>query len=70
MMCMHSNRECDGCMNCQETKEYLCDKCGVPIPTGYAYRIDDMLLCEDCVDELYVVSLEQLKEDEIDERDD
>lgn len=62
MICVSGVRECDGCMNCQEQKIVLCDKCGFEIANSYVYLIDDMILCEECVDETYVISIEEAKE--------
>lgn len=62
MNCINGTRECDGCMNCQEQKIILCQRCFDAIDRSYAYLIDDEVLCSECVDDLYCVSLSELKQ--------
>ena len=46
--CVHGG-PCTGCMECQESKTYICADCGDEIELDDVYEVDGDVLCRSCV---------------------
>ena len=50
MTCINGAKECDGCMECQDNKEYFCPKCGEEVfDTVYVSDDGSIVGCEHCI---------------------
>ena len=51
MMCIKSNRECDGCMDCKPEQHYYCPVCGEEVyETVFVNNNGDVIGCENCAE--------------------
>ena len=58
--CIHNySKECDSCGCCKEfgEKDLICDICGEIITEDY-YKINDKLVCNICINEVYKVEID------------
>lgn len=50
MTCIYGGKECDGCMECKEEKEYYCPVCGELVEeTLYVSTDGEIVGCGSCV---------------------